>query len=117
MEYLTKERLELVMQEQRPVLVEWFDPDNGSCKLFAPGFRALAEQLLGQVTALRCDVRTQPELAERFAVAQVPTVLLLKRGRRCAASPATAAPRCCATGCTAAFKQRTCTIPDGSGIE
>ena len=81
MEYLTKENFTALAQGVRPLLVEFFDPGSGTCRLFAPGFAVLSEQLMGQVTAARCDIKAQPELAAQFSVMEVPTVLLLRNGR------------------------------------
>ena len=40
----------------------------------------MADQLLGTVTAVRCDIKAQPELAQQLGVTEVPTVLLLRDG-------------------------------------
>ena len=76
---LTEENFEQeVLQAEGPVLVDLFAAWCGPCRALAPVLETLAEARLriGKV-----DVDAQPELAARFDVLTVPTLLLFRSGR------------------------------------
>ena len=66
-----------VLQAEGPVLVDLFAAWCGPCRALAPVLDALAETR----PELRIDVDAQPELAARFDVLTVPTLLLFRSGR------------------------------------
>ena len=84
MELLTQSRFQELCQSDVPVLVDFFAAWCGPCKLFAPSFEALAEQLRGQVIACKCDIDQMQPLAARYEIKSVPTVVLLRRGQELA---------------------------------
>ena len=78
---LTGENFEReVLQAEWPVLVDLFAPWCGPCRALAPVLDTLAEAR-PELRIGKLDVDAQPELAARFDVMTVPTLLLFRSGR------------------------------------
>ena len=79
MEYtLTKENFEkIVLQSEEPILVDFWASWCGPCMMLAPHLEELSKTLIvGKV-----NVDEQMELAVRFGVASIPTLLVFKGGQ------------------------------------
>jgi len=57
---------------------EWCGP----CKMMAPQFEAAAKELKGKVNFGKVDVDAQPDLAGRFEVMSIPTLLFINEGEQ-----------------------------------
>jgi thioredoxin 2 len=64
-----------------PVLVDFWAPWCGPCRTMAPQFEQAARQLAGRVQFAKVDTDAEPELAGRFAIRSIPTLVLLQGGR------------------------------------
>ncbi len=62
-------------------LVDFWAGWCGPCKMLAPTIEALGEQYEGRATVAKVDVDAEPELARRFGVMSIPTVVVLKDGQ------------------------------------
>ena len=65
---------------QGVALVDFWASWCGPCKMLAPTIEPLAERYQGKALIAKVDVDTQTDLARRFGVMSIPTVLLLKDG-------------------------------------
>lgn len=52
----------------------------GPCKMLGPVVETIGEQYEGKVLVAKVDVDAEPELARRFGVMSIPTVVFLKNG-------------------------------------
>ncbi len=62
-------------------MVDFWATWCGPCKMLAPTVEELAQKYDGRVLVAKVDVDEEPELARRFGVLSIPTVVFLKNGQ------------------------------------
>lgn len=62
------------------VLVDFFATWCGPCKMMAPVLEEVALAKQGKAAVYKVDVDQEPELAQRFGVMSVPTLIVFKGG-------------------------------------
>ena len=63
------------------VMVDFWADWCGPCKMLSPVIESLADQYEGKVLVGKVNVDEEPELARRFGVMSIPTVVFLKNGQ------------------------------------
>jgi thioredoxin 1 len=69
-----------VMNSEKPVLLDFFASWCGPCKMVAPILDEIAEER-EDIKVCKVDIDQQPELASRFRVMSVPTLMVMKEGK------------------------------------
>ncbi|RCW92499.1 thioredoxin [Winogradskyella arenosi] len=72
---------ELINQDQ-PVLVDFFADWCGPCKMLAPILKQVKETMGEDVSIIKIDVDKNQALASKYQVRGVPTMLLFKNGKQ-----------------------------------
>lgn len=70
-----------------PVLVDFWAPWCGPCRMMAPHFEQAAQLLEPHMRVAKVDTEAQPELGARFNIRSIPTVAVFKAGREIARQP------------------------------
>ena len=79
MKILTAEEFDQAVSEGI-VLVDFFAEWYGPCKMLAPVLEAVSEEYDGRCVIYKVNVDNDPELARRFGVAAIPTLILFEDG-------------------------------------
>ncbi len=69
-----------VLQSTMPVLVDFWAPWCGPCKIIGPVVEELAKEYEGKVKVVKLNVDDNSESAGRFNVMSIPTLLILNNG-------------------------------------
>ncbi len=71
---------QVVLQSNRPVLVDFWAEWCGPCRVLAPTVEAVAEQYAGDARVVKLNVDDSPAITQRYGVQGIPTLILFKDG-------------------------------------
>ncbi len=77
-----KGNFKTLIQDTRPVLVDFYADWCGPCKMLAPILKEVASELGDQARVIKIDVDKNQELAAQYQVRGVPTLILFRDGEQ-----------------------------------
>ena len=78
---ITEENFEVeVMKASQPVIVDFYADWCGPCKMMSPIVEKIAEELGDTVKVGKINVDENMELAQKFSIMSIPTIMIFKNG-------------------------------------
>lgn len=71
-----------VLESEIPVLVDFWAVWCGPCRTIAPAVDAVAEEYAGRAKVYKLNVDENPEIAGRYGVQSIPTLIVFKGGQK-----------------------------------
>jgi thioredoxin 1 len=79
---ITSENFEReVLQSDKPVLIDFWAPWCGPCRMLSPTISAIAEEYKDKVKVGKVNVDEEGELATMFRVSSIPLLVVMKGGK------------------------------------
>lgn len=70
-----------VLEADKPVLVDFFATWCGPCRMVAPVLDEVAAEVAGSAYVYKVDIDQSPDVAARFGVSSVPTLIVFEDGK------------------------------------
>ena len=81
MTHFNKDSFDKALEEGKLMMVDFWADWCGPCRMLAPVMEALDQQYAGRVTVGKVNVDEEGELAIRYGVMNIPTVIFFKDGK------------------------------------
>ena len=81
MTHYNKDSFDRALAEGKLMMVDFWADWCGPCKMLSPVVESIGSQYEGKVLVGKVNVDEEPELARRFGVMNIPTVVFLKNGQ------------------------------------
>ena len=77
--HVNADNFEQLVQSEKPVLLDFYADWCGPCRMVAPIIEEIAREN-EQVLVAKVNVDEVPELAQRFGIVSIPTLIVMKGG-------------------------------------
>ena len=78
---LPKSFFDLIQQSDLPVLVDFWAPWCGPCRMVSPAIEKIAKELKGKIRVVKVNVDEKPHIAQRYQIQSIPTIMMFFKGQ------------------------------------
>ncbi|MEW6492497.1 MAG: thioredoxin [Cyanobacteriota bacterium] len=71
-----------VLESDVPVLVDFWAPWCGPCRMVAPVVEEISQQYEGKVKVVKLNTDENPNIASQYGIRSIPTLMIFKGGQR-----------------------------------
>ena len=71
-----------VLESDLPVLVDFWAPWCGPCRMVGPVVEEIAQQYDGKVKVVKLNTDDNPNVASQYGIRSIPTLMIFKGGQR-----------------------------------
>lgn len=72
---------DVVIKSDKPVVVDFWAEWCGPCRMIAPSIEDMSREFSDKAVVAKCDVDNSPQVAIKYSIRNIPTVLFFKEGK------------------------------------